>query len=59
MFDSGHVAWLFFGVRTANGADHVCCDLVTSSSLGKTPRSARQNVEAIFSPRLNPGSRYH
>lgn len=48
-----------FGVRTANGADHVCCDLVTSSSVGKTPRSARQNVEAIFSPRLNPGSRYH
>lgn len=38
--------------KTANGADHVCCDFVTSSSLGKTPRSARQNVEAIFSPRL-------
>ena len=32
---------------------------MTSSSVGKTPRSARQNVEAIFSPRLNPGSRYH
>eukprot|EP00913_Durusdinium_trenchii_P002303 g2126.t1 len=35
-----------------NGAEHVCCDLVTTSAHGRTPRSARQNVEAIFSPAL-------
>ena len=38
--------------RAWNGAEHVSCDLITSSAVGKTPRSARQNVEAILSPSL-------
>mmetsp|Transcript_105760 Transcript_105760/g.252274 ORF Transcript_105760/g.252274 Transcript_105760/m.252274 type:complete len:485 (+) Transcript_105760:102-1556(+) len=35
--------------KSWNGADHVCCESVTASSQARTPRSARQNVEAIFS----------
>lgn len=38
--------------KISNGAEHVCCDLITSSSVARTPRSARQNVEAILSPAL-------